>query len=78
VLLSISRRLITQRLTSKGEILVQITEEKLSEIENDLIRFFRNVALPRFMKEIRSDSNFDGHEEAELSHRFSMWMDETF
>jgi len=33
---------------------MQLTEKDFSEIENDLIRFFRNTALPRFMKALRN------------------------
>ncbi len=49
---------------------MQITEEKLNQIENDLIRFFRHVALPRFMKEVRDSNEKGGYEAIDESHDF--------
>jgi hypothetical protein len=50
---------MTQLQTNKGGKMAELTEEKYREIENDLIRLCKNVAIPRFIKALRNAIELD-------------------
>lgn len=56
---------------------MQITEEKLAEIENDLIRFFRHVALPRYIKHVRVEQDhYNQFTDINYIDDFLIWLNE--